>query len=221
MIACAGSKGSGENQKGNGIVSGHMYTLLDTCECTYTGTKTSSNTPVKPVKLIKLRNPWGSHEWNGAFSDHDKLHEGWKPDSHSLLSAISGINTNKTQPTKNDGVFWMPFHDFLRNYDYFCLCAVSSNISSLHLDMCEEYGICGPLVGAVSGAGTYCCMCEGVSHLWCPNNASTLELIYSFKNNSELERNGSTSCCSAASRNSTHHTHKNSNSNATHAMHRK
>jgi hypothetical protein len=71
-------------------------------------------------------------------------------------------------------------------------------MSSLHLEMCEEYGICGPMCGCISGAGTYCLQCEGVSHLWCPQSASTLDLILAFKNDSLYER--IENCCTTTSR---------------------
>jgi len=46
----------------NGIVGGHAYSLLAGYEITVLG---------KPVKLVKLRNPWGDSEWKGKWNDDD------------------------------------------------------------------------------------------------------------------------------------------------------
>ena len=189
MIACAGTQskeGEIEAKEANGLVSGHMYSILDTC--------TTTDARGKTVKLIKLRNPWGSHEWSGAYSEKDESTRGWKPNGGFLIGSIF----QSTQPVKDDGIFWMPFNDFLQTFDYFCLCAVSTNMSSLHLDMHEDYGPCGPVAGCMQGGLTYCLMCQGAKHLWCPTNASTIDLIYSFKNGSLTERIGQ--CCDATAR---------------------
>ena len=145
-------------------------------------------------KLLKLRNPWGSTEWKGAYSEHDEATKGWKPYGGFLI----GTMFSHAQAVKDDGVFWMPFNDFLEQYDYICLCAVNQNMSSLHLNMCEEYGPCGPLCGCAEGAVTYCLMCKGVSHLWCSSSLSTVQLINSFKNGTSIER--AQKCCEVAAR---------------------
>ena len=44
-----------------GIVKGHAYTLISAIEI--------KNKQGKTVQLVKLRNPWGSGEWNGDWSD--------------------------------------------------------------------------------------------------------------------------------------------------------
>jgi hypothetical protein len=82
----------------------------------------------------------------------------------------------------------MPFRDFLKNFPYFCLCAVSENISSLHLNMHEDQGVCGPLCGVGEGLVSYCACCEGAKQLWFPEERSTLELINAFKDDTTLER---------------------------------
>lgn len=48
-----------------GIVPGHAYTLLSAAEVL----DINGNT----VRLVKLRNPWGSGEWNGDWSDNSPL----------------------------------------------------------------------------------------------------------------------------------------------------
>ena len=48
---------------------------------------------------MKLRNPWGEQEWNGAFSDGAKE---WSPDLMKTLDHTFG----------DDGIFWMTYKDF-------------------------------------------------------------------------------------------------------------
>jgi len=46
-----------------GFVRGHAYTVLEAREVPYKD---------EPLRLLKVRNPWGSQEWNGAWSDGSK-----------------------------------------------------------------------------------------------------------------------------------------------------
>ena len=65
-----GTEGSGESEiEGSGIAAGHAYSLLQAREVR------SKN---KTYKLVQLRNPWGSFEWKGAWSDDDNQH--WTPE---------------------------------------------------------------------------------------------------------------------------------------------
>ena len=49
-----------EERNALGIVEGHAYSILDSREVqTETGVE----------RIIKIRNPWGSYEWNGDWSD--------------------------------------------------------------------------------------------------------------------------------------------------------
>lgn len=56
----AASHGQGEDRNDEGVISGHAYSLISINEFTHEG---------KEVKLLQLRNPWGSGEWTGAWSD--------------------------------------------------------------------------------------------------------------------------------------------------------
>ena len=77
--------------------------------------------------------------------------------------------------------------------------AVSENMSSLHLDVHEDMGICGPMYGMCEGAVTFCACCHGAMNLWCPEERSTLEMIMSFRDQSVLEAIGN---CMSGSRHS-------------------
>ena len=50
----------GEHSDDRGIVSGHAYTVISVHEA-------------QGKKLMRIRNPWGHHEWKGDYSDHSSL----------------------------------------------------------------------------------------------------------------------------------------------------
>jgi len=77
-----------------GLIGGHAYSLLSAYE------------GENGLKLIKLRNPWGQHEWNGDWSDNSKL---WTPQLKKELNYVDA----------NDGSFWMSFDDFQKCYSRF------------------------------------------------------------------------------------------------------
>lgn len=74
-----------------GIVIGHAYSILDLAV-------------YKGEKLIQLRNPWGTMEWNGAWSDKSSK---WTADAKTAL---------KYTDSKDDGIFWMPFETYFKYY---------------------------------------------------------------------------------------------------------
>ena len=77
-----------EANDGSGIVSSHAYSILD------------ARLVNGKEKILQLRNPWGSGEWKGAWSDKS---DRWTPE---LKKALGWSD-------KDDGVFWMPFDDYV------------------------------------------------------------------------------------------------------------
>ena len=71
---------------------GHAYTLL--------GVKKVNDKNGNTVNLVKVRNPWGSGEWNGDWSDHSNL---WTDE----LKKQVGFDG-----ARDDGIFWMDYNDF-------------------------------------------------------------------------------------------------------------
>lgn len=63
----AASHGQGENRNEEGVISGHAYSLISIHEVKSEG---------QTVRLLRLRNPWGSGEWQGDWSDKSQL---WTP----------------------------------------------------------------------------------------------------------------------------------------------
>jgi len=85
-----------------GIVSSHAYSLLAAYEFDHLGQK---------VKLVKLRNPWGKTEWKGAWSDSSS---NWTPELKKKLKVEN----------KDDGVFFMPYQEFLKFFSDIQFCYI-------------------------------------------------------------------------------------------------
>lgn len=79
-----------------GVYYGHAYTLLGAKEATVDG---------KNLKLVNVRNPWGSGEWKGNFSDHDV--EGWTVEAKKAFNPVFA----------QDGAFWMPYEELWKYYN--------------------------------------------------------------------------------------------------------
>ncbi|CAL2039025.1 unnamed protein product [Caenorhabditis brenneri] len=66
--------------------------------------------------LIRLQNPWGEKEWNGAWSDDSSE---WQNVSDSQLTAM-GVQRGNSD--NNDGDFWMPWESFVQYFTDISLC---------------------------------------------------------------------------------------------------
>lgn len=84
---------AGRSSGPNGLVSGHAYTIL-----------TVTETQDGQYRLLKLRNPWGRFEWQGAWSDSSPL---WTASLREELGA---------QAVVDDGTFWMCFDDVCKYF---------------------------------------------------------------------------------------------------------
>ena len=161
MLITAGINGKGnENSTKQGLITGHAYSILS-CYTT------------KATRLIQLRNPWGSGEYTGPYSDNDN------DPSHKLDTKIMEWRGKKVNA--NDGIFWMPWDEFIDNFNCFDLCAVSTGMESLELAVNEDYGTCGVCLGVIQGFGSYCLLCKGTRQLWCNESRTTIEMINDFK----------------------------------------
>jgi hypothetical protein len=95
-----------------------------------------------------MRNPWGSFEWKGDWSDESDM---W--DKHPAIKFEMGFHDKKSRERSdaNDGEFYMSWDDFLRHFRGVDVCYTKRDLSNLHLDAKEEYGCWGPLVGCIVG----------------------------------------------------------------------
>ncbi|KUJ13041.1 cysteine proteinase [Mollisia scopiformis] len=92
-----------QDWKRQGIEELHSYTIMEAREIDLQDKDGSS----RQVRLLKLRNPWGTSKhgsWQGAWSDGSKE---WTPETLKELNHQQGI----------DSVFWISYEDFLRKYE--------------------------------------------------------------------------------------------------------
>ena len=107
VMTAASGVGSGDHSKKSerGISNNHLYSLLGGFIVDYNG---------KQVKLVKLRNPWGHTEWKGEWGDS---WAGWTPELKEKL---------KVQKAE-DGIFFMPFEEFLKEFRKIEICMYFDN----------------------------------------------------------------------------------------------
>ena len=92
MAASAGStEASAETLEDLGLVAQHSYGLL--------AAKKIITDDGEELQLVQLRNPWGSFEWKGDWSDDSEL---WTDEIKSKVGFQEGLD---------DGSFWMSFED--------------------------------------------------------------------------------------------------------------
>jgi len=109
-LVCAAircSNGSREERTETGLVKGHAYgvTALRKVPIGSTGLSTLFKGREK-IALVRLRNPWGEKEWNGAFSDRSRE---WNSISEKERDKLGLV-------TSDDGEFWMPWEDFVTQF---------------------------------------------------------------------------------------------------------
>jgi hypothetical protein len=70
--------------------------------------------PKKPLRLLRLRNPWGDSEWVGAWSDNSPEITKYRP----LIEAyIKGLAPDEQFTLgENDGTFLMHYSDWKENF---------------------------------------------------------------------------------------------------------
>eukprot|EP01012_Entosiphon_sulcatum_P031996 TRINITY_DN4072_c0_g1_i1.p1 TRINITY_DN4072_c0_g1~~TRINITY_DN4072_c0_g1_i1.p1 ORF type:complete len:584 (+),score=110.85 TRINITY_DN4072_c0_g1_i1:39-1754(+) len=89
-----GAAGTDKEKVGDtGLVPGHAYAILSVAQLS-----TGEN-------VVQVRNPWGSGEWTGKFSDRD----------HSRLGQLQRELAHRPG---DDGCFWMQWEDFITYYQY-------------------------------------------------------------------------------------------------------
>ncbi|XP_037676393.1 calpain-12 [Choloepus didactylus] len=108
LVGATALSDRGEHRTEDGLVKGHAYSVTGTHKVSLGFTK---------VRLLRLRNPWGRVEWNGAWSDScprwDMLPTEWRD---ALLVK------------KEDGEFWMELQDFLRHFNTVQICSLSPEV---------------------------------------------------------------------------------------------
>ncbi|KAM4724116.1 LOW QUALITY PROTEIN: uncharacterized protein FYW61_014681 [Anableps anableps] len=89
----------------NGLVRGHAYTVTGFKQLMSRG---------EAVNLVRLWNPWGKGEWNGAWSDRSPL---WQ--------TVNSVDRMTCLSVTDDGEFWMTLEHFCEFYNYAEICGLS------------------------------------------------------------------------------------------------
>uniref|UniRef100_A0A663M895 Calpain 6 n=1 Tax=Athene cunicularia TaxID=194338 RepID=A0A663M895_ATHCN len=105
-----------------GLVVGHAYSVTAIRKLRL-GERLIFSFKAEKLFMIRLRNPWGKREWNGAWSDNS---EEWKKVSKSESKSL-GLTL------ENDGEFWMTFEDWCKNFTDVDICRiVNTSYFSIH-----------------------------------------------------------------------------------------
>ncbi|NXA32535.1 CAN5 protein, partial [Eudromia elegans] len=125
LISCsitASSDSSNEMETPVGLVVGHAYSVTAVRKLRL-GERLILSFKAEKLFMIRLRNPWGKREWNGAWSDNS---EEWKKVSSSERKRL-GLTV------ENDGEFWMTFEDWCKNFTDVDICRiVNTSYFSIH-----------------------------------------------------------------------------------------
>lgn len=142
--------GCSTDSTGEGIVGNHAYSILDVREISgarlgaqqqisdFLNSESSSASMfdssissdiVEDLRFVRIRNPWGRVEWNGDMSKGSEM---W---TTRLAAELGGAGA------KNDGTFWMLYHDFLRRFTSVDICKCFDNPDWLQF---SETGLINP-----------------------------------------------------------------------------
>ena len=168
-----GGKGGGlcgEDLDDNGLVATHAYSVLEARELAKIP-GLSITAILGKTKLIRLRNPWGSFEWKGAWGDgspewqsHPAIRRALKPED------------------VDDGTFWMPWEDFSRIFTSVDICDRTTT-RDLKLQVNEDLGWFGVCYGCLTGCAWFICACKG------------LRVIYGGHRGSAETKSAKRGCC--------------------------
>ena len=148
-----------------GLVQGHAYAVISVVEVIQMiGTEN--------LKMLRLRNPWGSFEWTGAWCDGDPR---WLQNPRAV-EACTARHTDAEEgiagQVKDDGLFWyaaphpprrrpfcpvalaeqscrrrMEYNDFMKHFTMIDMCHRSRGIADVRIDLHEDLGCTGPARG--------------------------------------------------------------------------
>ncbi|XP_052002158.1 calpain-1 catalytic subunit [Xyrauchen texanus] len=91
----------------SGLVEMHAYAVTGVAEVVCQG---------RPVKLVRILNPWGRGEWSGDWSDKSPLWKLARPEDQRYNTVL------------DNGEFWMSMEDFCKNYENLDVCCTDINV---------------------------------------------------------------------------------------------
>lgn len=90
-----------------GLLPGHAYSLLAACA-------------VGDHRLVRVRNPWGSFEWKGEWSNADTR---WtQPGVAVTVAKHLGCKPSEVAKCADVSTFWMSIHDFAAHFVSVAIC---------------------------------------------------------------------------------------------------
>ena len=103
------TEGGGKDKKA-GLVPGHAYSLISArvLPASFGG-----------ARLVKLRNPWGNFEWDGAWSDNSPE---MTDEVRAELDRDPALDDGDEEDAVDDGIFWMSFDDFKAHFFMVSVC---------------------------------------------------------------------------------------------------
>lgn len=153
-IAVGGNNAAGLNGEQTndaaGLVGTHAYSILDARELGLIPGLKLGGGLLGQTRLIRLRNPWGSYEWKGAWSDGSKE---WKENPL--------VKMRLRPKDEDDGTFWMPWDQFVAaGFNKIDICDRTTK-NDLRLSAEEDWGVLGIICGCMSGLVNFFCFCQG------------------------------------------------------------
>lgn len=124
-----------ENELRNGLVIGHAYSITSIKQFLMNS---------RPQQLLRLRNPWGRKEWNGAWSDRSREWQSLDPKTRQELGIV----------IKEDGEFWISFQDWLQNFHQLQLCHLPPGVKLQDHNEWREIIYHGSWVKGVNAGGS-------------------------------------------------------------------
>ena len=113
----AASLGQGEELKGDGIISGHAYSVVSLYEF---------DANLRKIRLLKLRNLWGHGEWTGDWSDSSSK---WTP----------ALRKQVGSEVADDGFFFIPLEDYWEEYCLTTVCAEQDDKNYFHSQVMHDF----------------------------------------------------------------------------------
>mmetsp|Transcript_54236 Transcript_54236/g.117263 ORF Transcript_54236/g.117263 Transcript_54236/m.117263 type:complete len:609 (+) Transcript_54236:56-1882(+) len=156
VLCCGGVTDEGVAQ---GLVQKHAFSLLQIRSVR------SSPTTREYYRFVQVRNPWGTGEWTGSWSDNSPLWDEYPLIKHEL-----------DFKRKDDGAYWMQWEDFVKYWGYVGCVDCTTDIFSLRPPLYNETERAGPLQSFCLGCGDFWCLCSGLSHMLTSHDASDKKL---------------------------------------------
>lgn len=155
LCCCGGVKDPGVEK---GLIQGHAFSILNVCQVG----KSGMGSVGEFFRMVQVRNPWGTGEWTGPWSDKSDL---W--------TKYPQVKKALQQEDKDDGCYWMQWEDFIQYWGYVGCVDMDVDIFSVTQPLYNDRELTGPLQAFAKGSFEYCCMCHGARHLLVSHHSSS------------------------------------------------